>query len=127
MKWDLESSLEKINSRALMKRSSMEADYYSPSFVDIHPGVLSFVLPVITCFLTIFSLAVMPPIAILSPFIIGISFLVGSILGFKGIVKDVKTQSYGMLIISILGTAINLLPTMVVGLILVAIVVFGVF
>jgi len=124
MRQDLEYSLEKLEAGALMVREGSTDMAYSSRGGEIHPGVLSFVLPIITSFITVFSLAALPPpIYAVVPFIIGISFLAGTILGFKGIIRDIKRQSYGMLIISILGTSINLLPTMIMGLILVAIII----
>jgi len=48
-------------------------------------------------------------------------------MGVKGIIRDLKSQSYGMLVISIMGTAINLLPTIVVVLVVVALIFSGFF
>jgi len=124
MKADLEHSIN-AQETSLMKRGDMEIVQTS-TFANVHPGLLSFVLPVITSFLTIFSMGIFP-IASLSPFIVSISFIAGTILGFKGIIKDMKTQSYGMLVISIMGTAINLLPTITIGLILLALLFSGAF
>jgi len=125
MKSDIEYALKDYGVMYPAVREPREAVRIK-TFGDIHPGILSFVLPVLTSFLTIFSIGIYP-LSFLSPFVVGLSFIAGTILGVKGIIRDLKSQSYGMLVISIMGTAINLLPTIVVVLVVVALIFSGFF
>ncbi len=125
MKSDIEYALKEYGFMSPSIREPFEPGRVK-TFGDIHPGILSFVLPVLTSFLTIFSIGIYP-LSFLSPFIVGLSFIAGTILGIKGIIRDLKSQSYGMLVISIMGTAINLLPTIVVVLVVVALIFSGFF
>ncbi|MEQ8171189.1 MAG: protein kinase [Candidatus Eremiobacterota bacterium] len=125
MKSDIEYALKEYGFMSPSIREPLEPGRVK-TFGDIHPGLLSFVLPVLTSFLTIFSIGIYP-LSFLSPFIVGLSFIAGTIMGVKGIIRDLKSQSYGMLVISIMGTAINLLPTIVVVLVVVALIFSGFF
>jgi serine/threonine-protein kinase len=123
MKMDLEFSLEDLQT-SIIKRNNFISGVYKPTSIgDIHPGILSIALPVLASFISVFSLGVLP-LAFLSPIVVGVSFIAGTVLGIKGIVRDIKNQNYGMLVISIMGTAINLLPTMIITLIVIALI-FG--
>ena len=125
MKSDIEYAMKEYGFMSPAVREPLEPGRVK-TFGDIHPGLLSFVLPVLTSFLTIFSIGIYP-LSFLSPFIVGLSFIAGTILGVKGIIRDLKSQSYGMLVISIMGTAINLLPTIVVLLVVIALIFSGFF
>jgi serine/threonine protein kinase len=124
MKSDIEYALKEYDSVSIVRRESDMGRV--KTFADVHPGLMSFVLPVLTSFLTIFCIGIYP-LSFLSPFIVGISFIAGTILGFKGIIRDLKNQSYGMLVVSIMGTAINLLPTIVVIFVIIALIFSGFF
>lgn len=123
MKIDIEFALEEFQTSLMRRNEFIPGIYRGGALSSIHPGILSIVLPVLASFISVFSLGVLP-LAFLSPIVIGISFIAGTILGIKGIVMDIKNQNYGLLVVSIMGTAINLLPTIIIALIVIALI-FG--